>query len=62
MGRIVTIRMITSPPFYDIYIQEDKEEYIYNRYMGWSWRVSDFEPVFPKDSIMYLLEKEKCLK
>ena len=62
MGEIVTIRLITSPPFYNIHIQEDVEEYRHNQYMGWSWRVSDFEPVFPKDSIMYLLEKEKCLK
>ena len=62
MGRIVTIRMITSPPFYGIYIQEDKEEYRNNQYMGWQWELSDFDPVFPQDSIMYLLEKEKCLK
>lgn len=62
MGEIVTIRMITSPPYCEVYIEEDREEYGYNQHMGWQWELSDFDPVFPKDSIMYLLEKEKCLK
>lgn len=60
MGKAVNIRLVDGDC---VYIEQDINEYPYNKYPGWEWCKEDFIQLSKdKDSIRHLLGGQICLK